>query len=69
MSYVIPFTHWTIHGECVIVKCPLCGYQAMLDHEIGKSGIVYPSIACPRNECRFHEWVRLAGWKDDEDQR
>ena len=46
-----------------VIGCPDCGQAASLDHTIGPNGDVDPSLVCPLDACRFHEYVRLVGWK------
>ena len=47
-----------------LVACPKCGQIATLsDHEIDADGTVKPSLVCPFDPCRFHDHVKLEGWK------
>lgn len=32
-------------------------------HEIDEDGVVTPSLVCPYDGCKFHEWVKLEGWR------
>ncbi|MCP6719720.1 MAG: hypothetical protein KJI72_00120 [Patescibacteria group bacterium] len=44
--------------------CPSCGGTAGLhDHEIADDGTVNPSVQCPYEGCKFHEYIRLKDWK------
>lgn len=46
------------------VSCPDCGRSASLsDHEIRADGTVTPSLVCPFDDCDFHAWVKLEGWR------
>lgn len=48
------------------VACPDCGRVASLSgHEILNDGRVEPSLVCPYDDCDWHEWVILAGWKPE----
>lgn len=44
----------------VRVYCPSCDVGALLDHEVGPHGEVWPSLDCPN--CNFHEHVKLKHW-------
>ena len=47
-----------------LVACPKCGNIASLsDHEIDADGTVRPSLVCPFDPCKFHDHVKLEGWK------
>ena len=48
-------------GEAYLV-CPGCGFDSLLNHEIGPDGTVSPSVACPITTCSFHDWICLDGW-------
>ena len=48
--------------DYVFVKCPGCGQEYRLDHDISVQGVVSPSLECPGDECTFHDTVILAGW-------
>lgn len=59
----IPRSDWkkTAWGDktVYIVKCPGCGREYPLDHEVAADGTVTPSVECPT--CPFHDNVRLGG--------
>lgn len=43
--------------------CPKCGKVGLLvDHQIGKDGVVTPSVMCLTDNCDFHEDITLEGW-------
>ncbi len=45
--------------------CPDCGQLAALTHHtIDWKGGVNPSVVCPNNGCKFHEYILLEGWHD-----
>jgi len=45
------------------LSCPDCGQVASLSHhKIDQDGIVTPSVVCPTEGCKFHEWIKLDGW-------
>lgn len=44
------------------LACPLCGFEALLDHDVSESGDVSPSVVCPSDSCSFHEFAHLSGW-------
>ena len=46
-----------------IVRCSNGHIGRLWDHEIASDGVVTPSLVCPEDECDFHEWVKLVGWK------
>jgi len=45
------------------VKCPKCGIEGLLNHEVDKEGNVNPSVVCGM-KCGFHSMVKLEGWED-----
>ncbi len=46
------------------VSCPECGRACSLSqHEIDAEGNVSPSVVCPYDDCDWHVWIRLEGWK------
>jgi uncharacterized Zn finger protein len=47
---------------CVWVKCPGCGEEFRLDHEVSAEGIVSPSLDCP--VCPHHAYVQLGDWNE-----
>lgn len=51
------------HLQTALVGCPKCGEAGSLaQHKIADDGMVTPSVVCP-NDCGFHEYVKLDGWK------
>ena len=65
--YVIPRALWkTIWrgtgAQTAMVRCPKCGLDCSLKHEISDDGVVTPSLGCPYKGCNFHEWVTLEDW-------
>lgn len=47
-----------------LLSCPDCGKIGSLgDHKIAANGAVSPSVVCPTEGCRFHEWIILDGWE------
>jgi predicted RNA-binding Zn-ribbon protein involved in translation (DUF1610 family) len=43
--------------------CPKCGKVELLtNHQIGKGGVVTPSVVCQTEGCNFHENIILEGW-------
>jgi hypothetical protein len=52
-------------GEPLLkVCCPACGiWGDLADHSISEDGTVSPSLICGNSPCKFHEHVRLEGWK------
>jgi hypothetical protein len=63
---------WGFAGDeprYVVLRCPnghegtLRHLQARTGHEIAADGKVSPSAVCPEDECDFHEFVRLTGWR------
>jgi hypothetical protein len=50
----------------IYLKCPLCGCECALDHDVDPNGYVNPSVVCPNKPdgktCTFHEFVVLDGW-------
>lgn len=54
---------WKKVGKSVLVQCPGCRKQYRLDHDIDAQGVVTPSLECPDDGCRFHDFVILVGWK------
>lgn len=60
----IPKTHWRKWLHIVFVKCPGCGIEAKLDHDVADDGKVSPSLDCP--SCDFHTYVVLEGWPGKE---
>lgn len=47
-----------------VIKCPLCGFDGRLtSHTIKQNGDVNPSVVCPNEDCSFHEYITLEGWK------
>ena len=58
-----PVFGWAFDGPLphVVIRCPN-GHIANLDsHVIQDSGVVGPSVQCPK--CAFHENVVLKDWK------
>ena len=46
------------------VCCPDCGNVASLSqHTVDPDGSVHPSLVCPHDGCKFHEWVILDEWQ------
>lgn len=44
--------------------CPFCGFVAVLgSHTIDSDGIVSPSVVCDVDGCKFHEFIKLGGWR------
>lgn len=60
---VMPRGTWRRWRNAIIVCCPLCGLQTLLDHEVDASGAVTPSVACPSRGCGWHQHVRLKAWR------
>jgi len=61
---------WDVHfftnkqKPILIFRCPSCQRQGALnEHKVDKHGNVTPSVVCPYEDCNFHEWIRLDGWK------
>jgi len=61
---------WDIHvaGQekypLVVILCPKCQKVSCLrNHTIHRDGTVSPSLVCPRDECNFHEMIKLKDWK------
>lgn len=50
-------------AERVVVRCPHCGVEGGLDHDVDELGRVDPSLDC--TECSFHKHVQLSGWDRD----
>jgi hypothetical protein len=51
-------------GRSASLTCPECENLAVLiDHEIKADGSVNPSVVCPTDGCKFHEFVILKDWK------
>lgn len=59
----LPKGTWKRSAGQVLVACPDCGSVAALDHEVSGDGAVRPSLVCPVEECSFHDFVRLEGWR------
>ncbi len=58
-----PGTWWWTKGErAPTISCPGCQGLGQLDHVVEADGKVDPSLACPKEECGFHEKIRLLGW-------
>ena len=54
----------TPEGRTALAACPDCGQIASLSgHTIGTDGAVTPSLVCPADGCRFHDYVKLESWK------
>ena len=52
-------------GRSASFTCPICGNTGtLLDHAISPEGKVTPSVVCSFEGCVFHEFVRLAGWRE-----
>lgn len=48
----------------VLISCPICKACGMLTkHEITPAGLVQPSVVCTSEDCGFHEFIILQGWK------
>jgi len=45
------------------IVCPNGHYGVLIDHDIGSDGTVSPSVVCPEEGCKFHDYVKLLGWK------
>ena len=56
-----PLGSWWLWGDRIMVCCPLCGFQAELEHHVDAEGQVTPSLWCP-TDCGFHAIVTLSGW-------
>jgi hypothetical protein len=53
-------------GNSAVISCPICGKIGTLsDHAIDSQGKVTPSVVCPREQCKFHDFVVLEGWRDE----
>lgn len=48
------------------VTCPLGHGMTLKGHSISSTGIVRPSIVCPKPGCSFHEFAALDGWNGGE---
>lgn len=70
---------WAIGGDpdfivFVSIACPDCKRLSTLQrsvpkegttgHRIDADGVISPSVVCPHDGCRFHEWARLNGWRE-----
>lgn len=57
----------TIKGALINVRVT-CenGHRAQLDHTVGVTGEVLPSIVCPEDDCDFHIKGYLTGWEHEE---
>lgn len=54
---------WNNKGtENVFVKCPGCGQEYRLEHDVSAEGVISPSLECPSDDCTFHDTVILVGW-------
>ncbi len=63
MRSVSQWRTWDNSGTVyVFVKCPGCGEQYRLDHDISEDGVVSPSVECPGEDCAFHDTIVLACW-------
>lgn len=48
------------------LRCPKCGrWTSLSNHTISDNGEVNPSLVCPYENCNFHEYVTLEGWKSN----
>lgn len=63
MRSVSKWRCWKKKGiQHVFVKCPGCGQEYRLEHDISALGVVSPSLECPSDRCTFHDNVILVGW-------
>ena len=54
----------TPEGRKASFTCPDCGRTGSLsDHKIADDGTVSPSVVCSYENCHFHEFIKLDGWK------
>jgi len=44
------------------MTCPNGHTASLSDHTIAADGKVSPSVVCPYEGCKFHEYVQLEGW-------
>lgn len=54
--------HYRRFLRTAIAACPICGREAVLDHDIAPDGMVSPALQCPFPTCDFHDQVQLQGW-------
>lgn len=60
----IPIRRWRrINAGRVLVGCPSCHTEAVLQHTIDDKGNLHPSLICPC--CDFHYFARLEGYGPD----
>lgn len=50
--------------QTATIECRNGHYGWLSDHEIAVDGTVSPSVVCPDEQCTFHEFIKLTGWKD-----
>lgn len=55
---------WWYFAGTAMLRCPNCGRQCFLNHEIAEDGTVNPSVICPFAGCGFHDWITLVGWSE-----
>jgi len=61
-----PGTWWRSLRGRTSVRCPLCKNVGGLgDHAINEKGEVHPSLDCMNDDCLFHKYVTLEGWKNE----
>ena len=44
------------------VRCPRCGFERALHHEILNTGEVNPIFACPSKACEYRDHIQLDEW-------
>ena len=59
-SHQTRVNNWYMEYGDVVVPCPGCDEEYILDHKISDSGIVRPALECW--SCGFSDVVQLAGW-------
>lgn len=53
-----------LNKRTALVSCPGCGtILSIRAHTIKDDGHVEPSLVCPMDDCNFHDYVELVGWK------
>lgn len=55
---------WNKRLYSALYVCPR-GHVGLLDeHTILADGTVSPSVVCMQDDCDFHDYIRLEGWKE-----